>query len=226
MPGRDVPHLVLGKERDHPLLVLDEGHCGKRGERDCHHPGSQRQRHDRAVGGCVLHGFLELPLRVGELCLGLRDLRQHLGHLLLDAGRRLRSKVFAGLCNARLAAWTSLWYFATSACACSRSKRLPAPLLREFLVFLDPFARESKLRGRDALLARCLLELFAEVAGIGCGRDQFRTQLVDVRLGRADLDLEGHRVELKSTSPFLTALFGSTGTSITLPATRGLIGTT
>ena len=29
-----------------------------------------------------------------------------------------------------------------------------------------------------------------------------------------------------STSPFLTGMFGSTGTSITLPATRELIGTT
>ena len=67
-------------------FVLDECHRGDGREGHDHDARPQRQCHDIAIGRGEGHGLLQVPLGVGQLRLGLRDLRQYLRHLVLDAG--------------------------------------------------------------------------------------------------------------------------------------------
>ena len=95
----DLAHLVLPEVGHDPLLVLDERHRRDGRERHDHHAGPQGQRDDVAIGRGDGHGLLEIPRRVGQLRLGLRDLRQDLRDLVLHAGRRLRRQPLLHLCH-------------------------------------------------------------------------------------------------------------------------------
>jgi len=100
------------------------------------------------------------------------------GHLLLDSRGRLRSQVLAGLRHARLGCLEVALVPGDVGLCLLQVETIACSALRQFLVLLDTFAGECELCGCDTLLARRLLELLTQVAGIGGRRNQFRTELV------------------------------------------------
>ena len=144
-------------------------------------------------------------------------------------------------CSAARAAAICAVSSLTFVCDCSRSKRLPAPAATSSVFCATRFrARSSEAVERRRLAGR-LVQLLVQLrlARLRVGQLRLRPRAAaarsaptfassdcELRLERLDFVLVGRRVDLESTSPFLTGRLFSTGTSITRPLTCDTIGTT
>ena len=191
-----IAQFVLVEEGQHPGIILLD---------EAHH------RHGGELRGA--HAGTQREIR--HAAIGRREMRGAFEVVFRTAGGPLRTwrSALWPADSVASAARNSLSRLPRSLCACSRSARFPAPVAASAVNCSTRFFARSIRGVSEAFLAVGVIELIL----------QLRCSVASAASRAAS---NGTGSILKSTSPFLIGRFGSIGTSVTCPVTRGTIGMT